>query len=543
MSYNPTGGALTNHQESLQCLACAAFRKLGSLDYNTLITLMKQNINNPGDQADAIWDNVGIDETTKRGLSSWATDPGNKKLLDTWVYSSVYVAESLNGDNHFKSGDYVFYRQDQFPSNGASFKQVFNGLMSDIRKDLKTSPQFAKSYAGKIYSNITIKDDKWNPADFIAIKKGSQSKWSKLVTEKGFDDWAATQSRALKQDLVSFAKTLKGKDKNKLHIVESMQHLYLYNKLIGDGFENGEFIPISLKQSKSPNPSVQAVFHREPKDLDKYFRMQVEVGDVKYNPNNQKAEIEFDITNLKGTADNANKWKFDVRGFETTRQLSDVQLGLLQRGTGAKDSYHGKITLKVITQQIRGSGGSGAIRQMLAEKKRLWKQYSPPGKIRPDPGMLKKWLVGNGHGFIDYRLFDELAKKNSNFLTEDIRIVAMMSDYAAYLSGNETTAKQFGSQATSTTFYDKMIERGLKKGKDYSDVSISHTQAKYMKNKIQSYEVAHVIDYDGAAINKKVKENILKSMWMYAASKGFAIFKTNDTAFYLLAGSYLKCAA
>ena len=173
MSYNPTGGALTNHQESLQCLACAAFRKLGSLDYNTLITLMKQNINNPGDQADAIWDNVGIDETTKRGLSSWATDPGNKKLLDTWVYSSVYVAESLNGDNHFKSGDYVFYRQDQFPSNGASFKQVFNGLMSDIRKDLKTSPQFAKSYAGKIYSNITIKDDKWNPADFIAIKKVS----------------------------------------------------------------------------------------------------------------------------------------------------------------------------------------------------------------------------------------------------------------------------------------------------------------------------------------------------------------------------------
>ena len=55
-----------------------------------------------------------------------------------------------------------------------------------------------------------------------------------------------------------------------------------------------------------------------------------------------------------------------------------------------------------------------------------------------------------------------------------------------------------------------MIERGLKKGKDYSDVTISHTQAKYMKNKIQSYEVAHVIDYDGANINEKVKRNILK---------------------------------
>ncbi len=543
MAYNVTGGALTNHQESLQCLACAARRKLGELDYRTLITLMKQQSNNPGPEAKAIWNNVVIDENTKRGLARWADDPANPNLLNTWVNSSVYVADSLTKDDHFKGGDYIFYRQDQFPNAGESFKNVFNDLMAEIKRDLRSSPTFARSYAGKIYNNITIKDDKWNPADFIAIKKGTENKWKGLVTKRGFDQWAATQSRALRQDLVAFAKTLKGKDKNKLHIVESMQHLYLYNKLIGDGFEDGEFIPISLKQSKTPNPSVQAVFHREPKDLDKYFRMQVDISDVKYNPNNQKAEIEFDITNLKGTADDLNKWKFDVRGFETTRELADIQLGLLQRGGGAKDSYHGKITLKVITQQIRGSGGSGAIRQMLQKKRELWKQYSPPGKVRPDPGMLKKWLIGNGHGFIDYRLFDELAKKNSNFLTEDIRIVAMMSDYAAYLSGNKTTAREFGSNATSRSFYDKMIERGLRKGKDYSDVSISQTQAKYMKNKIQSYEVAHVVDYDGAGINKKVKNNIIKSMWMYAASKGFAIFKENKTSFYLLSGSYLKCAA
>ena len=543
MAYSLSGGQLTAHQESLQCLACAARRKLGELDADTLIQFMKQDNNDPAPQANAVWSNVDIDNSVKNGLKRWADDPANQKLLDTWVNSCVYIANSLATDNHFKSGDYVFCRQDQFPGPGRSFKQVFNGLMSDIRKDLKTNPQFARSYAGKIYSNITIKDDKWNPADILAIKKGSENKWSGLVTERGFDNWAAKQSRALKQDLISFAQTLKGKDKNKLRIVESMQHLYLYNKLIGDGFQDGEFIPISLKQSKSPNPAVQAIFHKEPKDLDKYFRMHVEVTDIKYNPNNQKAEIEFDITNLKDIPDAANKWKFDVRGFETTRELADVQLGLLQTGSGAKDSYHGKITLKVITSQIRGSGGSGAIRQMLAKKRELWKEYSPKGKIRPDPGMLKKWLIGNGHGFIDYRLFDELAKRNSRFLTEDIRIVAMMADYAAYLSGNKTTAKEFGATATSRSFYDKMIERGLKKGKDYSDVTISHTQAKYMKNKIQSYEVAHVIDYDGANINEKVKKNILKSMWMYAASKGFAIFKTNDTAFYLLAGSYLKCAA
>ena len=139
MGYSPTGGALTNHQESLQCLACAARMELGELDYNTLITLMKQDNNDRGPEATTIWGNVGIDDTTKKGLSSWATDPGNKKLLDTWINSSVYVADSLAGDKHFKSGEYVFYRQDQFPTPGASFKQVFNGLISDIKYDLKTS--------------------------------------------------------------------------------------------------------------------------------------------------------------------------------------------------------------------------------------------------------------------------------------------------------------------------------------------------------------------------------------------------------------------
>ena len=88
-----------------------------------------------------------------------------------------------------------------------------------------------------------------------------------------------------------------------------------------------------------------------------------------------------------------------------------------------------------------------------------------------------------------------------------------------------------------------MISRGLKAGKDYSDVSVSHTQAKYMKNKVQSYEMAWVIDPNGSQLNETVKDNILKSMWMYAASKGFAIFKTPATTAYLLGGSYIKCAA
>ena len=69
----------------------------------------------------------------------------------------------------------------------------------------------------------------------------------------------------------------------------------------------------------------------------------------------------------------------------------------------------------------------------------------------------------------------------------------------------------------------------------------SFTRAKYMKNKIQSYEVAYIMD--SAPLSKQIKDNILKSMWMYAASEGFTIFNKNKNVTFLLASSYVKCAA
>ena len=65
MAYSLSGGQLTAHQESLQCLACAARRKLGQLDADTLIQFMKQDNNDPGPQANAVWSNVDIDNSVK----------------------------------------------------------------------------------------------------------------------------------------------------------------------------------------------------------------------------------------------------------------------------------------------------------------------------------------------------------------------------------------------------------------------------------------------------------------------------------------------
>ena len=71
---------------------------------------------------------------------------------------------------------------------------------------------------------------------------------------------------------------------------------------------------------------------------------------------------------------------------------------------------------------------------------------------------------------------------------------------------------------------------------------MAFTQAKYMKNKVQSYEYAYVLDPRGAGLGRELRDNVLKSMWMYAASQGFAIFNQNASTTFLLSGSYIKCA-
>ena len=66
-----------------------------------------------------------------------------------------------------------------------------------------------------------------------------------------------------------------------------------------------------------------------------------------------------------------------------------------------------------------------------------------------------------------------------------------------------------------------------------------------MRGKIQSYEQAWVLDNNGNEnpLTKEVQDNLHKSMWMYAASKGFTVFNKNNVVAYMLSGPYLKCAA
>ena len=94
----------TAEQESLQCLACAAYQRLGDeLNDVTLRRLMVQGKfkSTKHDDNDIIWDNVGITDRVKKNIADWSHNPQGEDFLNKWVNSSIWVAKSLKYDNHY----------------------------------------------------------------------------------------------------------------------------------------------------------------------------------------------------------------------------------------------------------------------------------------------------------------------------------------------------------------------------------------------------------------------------------------------------------
>lgn len=497
--------------ESLQCLACAGYQVIGStFGDDDLIKLMKGNHS----KQNVVKDLTGIDwNTMSSRFDAWVTEPSDPKLLGIWIKSSVSIAKSLEGSQYLQ-GNYKFYRQDQFPTEGSikSFKDVFDLLKKKIKTSISKDPKFGKGVAGKVLGGLTLNSDKWNPADIIAVKLGSESKWNNEIN--GFNGGGSKRKSTLRNDLASYLEG-KGKNEKKLDIVPAMQDLYEYNKLINQGIDSKEFVPISLKQSTVDDPHVSVVQVKEPRDLEKYFTMTVKITDVEYKANTQKALLKFEVDGLPGKE---GKWSFDIRGFETTRQLGDIQLGLLKKGSA---TYHGKITLPVSTMITKLSGGRTALSKMNAMKRKLFAKSDP---------RVKRNLVSGRHGFVNAAIFADYYAKSAANIIEDAKL---WGTYVAFLSKGKTSMDEFGMEATGDRHYTPAA-------KEY-ELKKSFTRAKYMKNKVQSYEQAYVLD--GSSLGQDIKDNILKSMWMYAASEGFTIFNKQMNTTFLLSGSYVKCAA
>ena len=176
--------AQTSHKESLQTLAMALRQDMGR-DIQPIE--LAEEMKDLTALAPSIKNFCEIDYSKMtRDFNVWV----NSDSMD-WIESSCWIANSTY-PTYCKGGDFTFYRQDFVPD----FKGTYKKIKDKIKKNAKAS------ILRKMYKVVGMSEDKWNPADIIAIKTSEASKTMRLL--KNFE-----ASKVSKQSAITKTKNKK----------------------------------------------------------------------------------------------------------------------------------------------------------------------------------------------------------------------------------------------------------------------------------------------------------------------------------------------
>jgi len=464
--------ARTDHKESLQTLAFALRQdKRSDLEFTDLEQVMGDiNLLPNSVKSRCMIDYQKMRPAFNNWLESGAKD---------WIDSSVWIANSTY-PTYCKKGNYNFYRQDFVPP----FKGTYKEIKDRIKQNAKNSVM------KKMYKVVGMSEDKWNPADIIAIEENRSNNIISLL--KNFD---ATKVSKESKEIQKQNKSLK--DSNVI-LLEDLDEMYEYNQLIDKLFKDSDCMGISLKKATSSSVNMDVIDHKADKGLKKALSMKVDITSVEYSSKNQKCIVNFTVAGEKGHY-------LDIRGFETTTKIADIQVQLSKQGSSAA---HGKITLPVVTLIAKLSKGRIALSKLNSKKRTLFKSLKP----------------SSIHGFTDWKNFDVYVKNSVQFIKD----LPKWAEYIEWLSKNRH----------ESVVVIKHVKSLLKK-KTGRTTGIFDA-AKYLKHKVQSYEVGHLLDTQQDQIKEDIKENIIKSMISYAGSKGMMVFNDDKATAYMVSSTYLK---
>lgn len=465
----------TDHKESLQALAMALRQNKGSdIESNELAQAMQGLVSiSPNIKNSCIIEYSKMERDFNVWVNSGAQD---------WIDSSVWIANAAY-QRYCSSGNYNFYRQDFVPG----FKGTYNKIRNKIKKNASSS------LLKKMYSVVGMSEDKWNPSDIIAIKSSTASSTLKLL--ENFD--ASKVSKESKEVRDQNKKmNLSGNDGKIIHVMEDLDEMYEYNKLIHDLFEKKECIGISLKKATSKSVKMVEIDHKDTGGIKKALNMKVDITKVLYSDSNQKCIVEFEVSGEKGQY-------LDIRGFESSSKIADVQVQLSKKGSSAA---HGKITLPVISIITKMSKGRGSFSTMNAKKRSMFKSLNN----------------SSIHNFTDWKVFNDYVKN-------PIQLEGDMSKWAEYI---QWLSKNRHESISVINEIKKMLKN---KTNGVFDA------AKYLKHKVQSYEVGFLLDTEQNQIKEYIKENIIKSIISYAGSKGMIIFNDSKATAFMVSSTYVKC--
>lgn len=469
-----SSAAQTAITETMQAVACAARQVVGRpLNPGELAEIC---LRDPGSsfagQFNEIYRSSVVDQSRVNQFEDFInrTDAGTD-----WVASSAWIANTVK-DRYLAGHTYKFYRQDQYPA----FKNTYTTLKNAIMNN-RATPTSTRN----IFRSAGLAEDKWNPADIIAVKNSFDRQKDFDITKVNNQERRTTLSNDLR--MPGMQHTVKA--------IDSLGDLYVYNKWVDRQFEDRNIVPISLKRSNQQTAYTEIVRNKDVQALDQYSNMDVDITSVEYLDTNQKCIIHF-------TA-GGKEWYFDARGFEQTAKIADIQIQLSQDGSTAA---HGKVTLPVTKIIARLSGAKSIFNRFQSMRRRAG-------------------LPRANNGFMDFNIIRNI--------TNDVNSVSQyqqaFANYIQELSSRRHRSTAVIREVDSNSDFRAAMRRG-------NTLPVS----KYFKHKVQSYEVGYMLEYNKGGIRDFIKKNVAKSMYLYAGSKGFMVFGNQKMKAFMQSSTYVK---
>jgi len=503
----------TDRNESLQCVACALRQKEGQditeRDLTNALLDWEQ-----GTLESGVTSAIGITGEMERELKSWnkrwnameltrSSKATKKREYDNWIKSSILIANKLASSPYIDSKGYTFFRQDEFPD----YKNKALEFAQDIKKNTTNSVMKA-TYNASVGSGWK---DKWNPSDILAVKSAPSVRRRLANFDATHVSKESKKLRKMNMENKKFR--LDNKAKKQLVVMEEMDNLYEYNKLIDDLCDSKECVGISLKlQLGSDKVPIKKFDHKDIQGLKDAMMMEVKIGDIEWKPTAAKAIINFSVGDDKVMDDN---WLLDVRGTESGKtSLGGVQINLMYRGGS---TAHGKASIAVFSLITRLSGGLKSLKSQHRKKRELFGDRDVP--------------KAKGTLLTDHGVFDSYESRKMRDFTNWRTDLPKWIEYIDFLTTGKVAGRQILRQFS-----------GVKEARGRNaPVPAKLRQAlKYLKNKVQSYEVAYVFDKDNGIIKEAVRENIMKGVYSYAGSMGFRIFSNNQVTDFMTSSTYIK---
>ena len=515
-----------------------------------------------------------------------------------WANSSVWIANKLADTSYIsKQKKYIFFHADQnIGRSNDNIKSVAQKIIKRVKRNA-VDPTFAT--ATDLLARGT--GDKWNPADIFAIEKGSVSSIGSDINL--FQDARRDNPpmgpeiksmREANDELREMTSSATGNAAKNIELIEEMGDLYEYNQYVDQLANKRDCMPISLKKAQGASPPMVLMRHKVDRGARKAIKLEVKIERVDYKPTAEKAIVYFSVGGKSGA-------NLDFRAFESSAEIANVQAQIQAAGSSAS---HGKLTLPLYSFIIRESQGMSAIEEHKRKKMEIFgREFTTedhvftPAKIFDEYANKKAhksgtiprerfnrrtliedvekwgeyihWLTGSTvskslvirevrHKLGDPTDLEDDALWQEKDKQKNGRPAATEDNFKSgpWEGGERARAKARPWPKNPDGTFKKMMPKNLYYAKQADiDAAMSGDEkmakkvrkpqdfiwaAKYIKNKVQSAESVWIVDLAKSLPTESIKENILKSAYSYAASKGLRIFNDSGVKEFMSASTYLK---